>query len=319
VGIAPYAELDLAPFGDVLHVIPGARFDPYFSSVSRKTPVEGDTPSVGAFRKDAALEPRLAVRWQAASRLTLRGAYGSYRQQAAPEDLSAVFGNPLLPAASAQHLVGGSAVRILEKTSLETTAFFTMQDGLATRSPLPSPLLSEALVPSGAGRAYGAQLLLRQELAHGLSGWVSYTLSRSQRRDAPHLDYRLSDYDQSHVLTAVGSWAIGHGFEVGARVRTATGFPRTPVLGAIYDTRRDVSHPLLGPKNTDRIPMFFQLDLRVAKRWNTTAGELEAYLEVQNATNRHNPEEIVYSSTYAKKDYLTGLPILPILGARWSL
>ncbi|HVH43819.1 MAG TPA: TonB-dependent receptor [Labilithrix sp.] len=319
VGLAPYAELDAAPFGDVLHIVPGVRFDPYFSAVSRKTPVEGDTPSVGSFRQDAAIEPRLAVRWQPATRLGLRAAYGRYHQQAAPEDLSAVFGNPLLPAAAAHHFVGGQSVRIFEKTSLETTAFYVVQEDLAMRSTLSSPLLAEALVPIGAGRSYGAQTLLRQELAHGLTGWVSYTLARSLRRDAPDRDYRLSDYDQSHVITAVGSYALGKGFEVGARVRASTGFPRTPVIGAIYDARRDVSEPMLGPKNTDRIPAFFQLDVRGSKRWNTQAGEFEAYLEVQNVTNRQNPEEIVYSNTYAKKDYLTGLPILPIVGLRWSL
>lgn len=319
VGLAPYAELDAAPFGDALHIVPGVRFDPYFSSVSRKTPVEGDTPSVGAFRQDAAIEPRLAVRWQPVQRLGLRAAYGRYHQQAAPEDLSAVFGNPNLPVAAAHHFVGGSTVRVREKTSLETTAFYVVQEDLAMRNVVASPLLAEALVPIGAGRAYGMQTLLRQELAHGLTGWVSYTLARSLRRDAPDRAFRLSDYDQSHVITAVASYALGGGFEVGARVRASTGFPRTPVIGATYDARRDVSEPQLGPKNTDRIPAFFQLDFRGSKRWTTSAGEFEAYLEVQNVTNRDNPEEVIYSSTYAKKDYLTGLPLLPIAGLRWSL
>lgn len=319
VGIAPYAELDATPLGQSLHIVPGIRFDPYFSSVSRKTPVDGDTPSIGAFRQDAALEPRLAVRWQPTGKLGVRAAYGRYHQQAAPEDLSAVFGNPLLPAAAANHFVGGTRVAIFEKTSLETTAFYVAQEDLTMRSTSSSPLLAEALLPIGAGRSFGVQTLLRQELARGLTGWISYTLSRSQRRDAPDRDFRLSDYDQSHVVTAVGNYELGRGFEVGARVRASTGYPRTPVVGTLYDARRDVSEPLLGPKNTDRIPAFFQLDLRVAKRWTTAAGDLEAYLEVQNVTNRQNPEELIYSSSYAKKDYLTGLPLLPIVGLRWSL
>jgi len=320
-GIAPWVELDAAPFGDdVLHIVPGVRFDPYLSSVSRKTPIEGETPSIGAFSEHGAIEPRLAVHWQPARRLSLRTAYGRYHQQALPEDLSAVFGNPLLPTSSAHHFVGGSTLHLTSKTSVETTAFYTLQDDIAVRSALSSPLLAEALVPAGSGKTFGAQFLLRQELAHGLNGWVSYTLSRSLRKDGTG-DYRLSDYDQSHVLTAVGSYAFGKtGFEVGARLRASTGFPRTPVVGALYGTRRDISDPLFGPKNTERIPAYLQLDVRVAKRWTTSRfGEFEAYLEVQNVTNRENPEEIIYSSNYAKRDYLTGLPILPILGGRWSL
>lgn len=319
VGLAPYAELDAAFANDTVHVIPGVRFDPYFVSVSRKTPAEGDTPKIGAFRQDAAIEPRLAVRWQAERRLALRAAYGRYHQPAAAADLSAVFGNPLLPAAAANHFVVGSQLRFRQTTSLETTAFYTMQEGLAVRSTLSSPLLAEALVANGEGRSFGAQLQLRQELARGISGWVSYAIVRSERKDAPAAAFRLSDFDQSHVLTAVGAWEIVKSFEIGARVRWSTGYPRTPVVGALVDTRRDLADPIFGPKNTERIPSFFQLDLRATKRFTTAAGEIETYLEVQNVTNRENPEEVVYSSTYAKKGYLTGLPLLPIVGLRWSL
>jgi hypothetical protein len=58
---------------------------------------------------------------------------------------------------------------------------------------------------------------------------------------------------------------------------------------------------------------------RAAEYGRMAAGVFEAYLEVQNVTSRDNPEEIVYANDYTRKDYLTGLPILPIAGARWSL
>jgi len=318
-GVAPYGELDLSLFGDRVHVVPGLRFDPYFSSVSRKTPVEGETPSIGSFREDAAIEPRLAVRWAATSRLALRAAYGRYHQPAASEDLSAVFGNPLLPAAAAHHLLAGSALRLLPKTSLETTAFHVWQNDLAMRNPAASPLLAEALLPIGDGRSYGVQMLLRQALASGVTGWVSYAIVRSERRDTPGASYRPSDYDQSHVLTAVGSWDLGKGFELGARIRFATGLPRTPVVAALYGARRDVYEPVFGPKNSERIPSFFQVDLRASKRFVLPRGDLEAYVEVQNVTNRENPEEIVYAASYGSRGYITGLPILPIAGLRWTL
>jgi len=121
------------------------------------------------------------------------------------------------------------------------------------------------------------------------------------------------------VLTGIGTWDLGKGFDVGARVRFATGFPRTPVERALYDARRDAYTPVFGPKNSDRIPAFFQVDLRGSKRFTLPRGELEAYLEVQNVTNRENPEEIVYSASYRNKGFITGLPILPVIGAKWSL
>lgn len=317
-GLAPFAELDAALLDGRVHVTPGVRFDPYFVSVSRKTPAVGDTPGVGSFRQDAALDPRLAVRWQANDLLVLRGAYGRYHQLPAAEDLSAVFGNPLLPAASGDHFVFGSALKVFPKTSLETTAFLTLSDGLAMRNPVPSPLLAEALLPIGEGRSYGMQVMLRQELSHRVAGWVSYAVSRSERRDTEASPWRPSDYDQTHVLSAVARVDLGHGWEVGARARWSSGFPRTAVTGALYDARRDVFAPEFASKNRDRIPAFLQLDLRGSKRWTLPYGALEAYLEVQNVTNRENPEEVVYSTSYRQKAYVTGLPILPVAGLRWE-
>jgi TonB family protein len=317
-GLAPFAELDASLLDGRLHVTPGARFDPYFVSVSRKTPAIGDTPGVGSFRQDAALDPRLAVRWQANEQLALRGAYGRYHQLPSVEDLSAVFGNPLLPTSSGDHFVFGSSLKVLPKTALESTAFVTLSDGLAMRNPAPSPLLAQALLPIGDGRSYGAQFLLRQELSHRVAGWVSYAVSRSERRDSAVSAWRPSDYDQTHVLSAVARVDLGKGWEVGARARWSSGFPRTAVIGALYDSRRDVFAPEFAAKNRDRLPAFFQLDLRGSKRWTLPYGALEAYLEVQNVTDRQNPEEVVYSTSYRQKAFVTGLPILPVAGLRWE-
>jgi len=33
-------------------------------------------------------------------------------------------------------------------------------------------------------------------------------------------------------------------------------------------------------------------------------------------TDRSNPEEIVYDYRYAHKNYITGLPVLPVAGGR---
>jgi hypothetical protein len=143
-------------------------------------------------------------------------------------------------------------------------------------------------------------------------------LLRSERKDAPDRDWRPFDYDQTHVFTALGSYDLGRGFEVGARARVATGYPRTPVEGAYFDSRRDQFEPVLGALNSSRLPTFWQLDVRVAKDLKLGATDLEIYLDVQNVTNRANPEEIVYNANYSDKEFIRGLPVLPVLGARWS-
>jgi hypothetical protein len=120
------------------------------------------------------------------------------------------------------------------------------------------------------------------------------------------------------VLTLLASYDLGKGFDVGARFRYATGFPRTPVVGNSFDARRGIYEPTLGPYNSTRLPAFVSLDVRFSKRWKIASTELEAYADVQNVTNRQNDEEVVYSADYTQKRYIHGLPILPIVGAKWT-
>ncbi|HEX3594927.1 MAG TPA: TonB-dependent receptor, partial [Polyangiaceae bacterium] len=315
---APYAEGDFSLFSEHLHVVPGLRLEPLFMSVSRRFPKQGDGPSSGADVGDVSIEPRLSARFALTNRVTFKAAYGRYHQPPAAADLSPVFGNPLLTPSAATHVLFGMNVQLTALLSAETTVFYSHSSGLAVRNPSSAPLLAQALVPAGQGRSFGAQVLVRRELAHGLFGWVAYTLLRSERQDAPGTPYRLFDFDQTHVLTALASYDLGKGFDVGARFRYATGYPRTPVVGAYYDSRRDLCDPVLGTRNTDRIPAFGQFDVRFAKRWKLAGTELEAYLDVQNVTDRTNYEEVVYSADYSQKRYIRGLPILPIAGAKWS-
>jgi TonB family protein len=315
---APFAQVDAGFFDDALHVVPGLRFDPLFVGISNRQPRDGDNPGVGAYDSDIAVEPRLSVRYRLSKRASFKAAYGEYRQPPVPEDLSPVFGNPLLGASSARHLLGGGDFQLSQTFGVETTVFYTRSKGLAARNPIDSPLIAEALLGIGEGRSYGAQFLLRRSLADGFFGWVAYTLLRAERLDRPGAAFRLFDFDQTHVLTALAAYQIGKGFDVSARFRFASGYPRTRVLGSYYDSRRDLYEPELGPKNGDRIPDFWQFDLRLAKRFTFGTNELEAYLDVQNVTDRENPEEIAYSPDYSQRRYINGLPILPVVGAKWS-
>lgn len=314
---APYAEADVALFDDRTHIVPGLRFEPYLASVNKRRPSEGG-PQIGAFDGDLTVQPRLSLRHRFGAYLMVKGAWGKYRQPAPAEDLSPVFGNPLLGTASATHYLLGAESELGYKIHLEAAGFLSLSEHLSVRNPLPSPSVAEALVAEGEGRSYGVQVMVRRDLGAGFFGWLAYTLLRSERRLTPNHPWRLFDYDQTHVLTALASYDLGSGFEVGARARVASGYPRTPVVDTYYDSRRDQYEPILGAQNSIRIPYFFQLDARLSKRWKFTGNEIEAYLDVLNTTNQQNPEEIVYNSNYSEKKYINGLPILPVVGLKWS-
>jgi TonB family protein len=314
--LAPYAEADISLVDDRLHIVPGARFEPYITSASKSVPAVGSTPDVGTTREVAELEPRIAVRYAFTPEISAKAALGVYHQAPQPEDLSAVFGTPTLALSSAQHYLAGASFQLTPSLAVETTGFLSLSQELVVRSQEESPLLAHALDQTGIGRSYGTQFLLRQQQVRRFFGWISYSILRSERKDAPGLRWRLFDYDQSHVFTALGSYDLGAGFEVGLRFRLATGYPRTPVQGAYFDGRTNTYEPIFGPQNSLRIPPFVSLDARVAKhfKWGRTDGEI--YLDVQNVTDHSNPEEIVYNTNYTQRGYITGLPILPVFGGR---
>jgi TonB family protein len=316
--VASYAEGDFSFLEDKLHIVPGARFEPFVSTTNKVLPPAGNNPAVGYTREDAEIEPRISVRYAMTPRVGWKAAYGLYHQSPQAEDLSAQFGNPTLGLSNAAHYLAGGNFQLTETLTVEATGFYSQSFDLAMRNPDESPLVAQALLPIGKGRSYGTQFLLRQQQWAHFFGWVSYSLLRSERQDAPGLSWRLFDYDQTHVFTALGSYDLGAGFEVGARFRAATGYPRTPVTGAYYNSSTNTYEPIFGAHNSIRIPPFISVDVRVAKRFKLGRTEAEVYLDVQNVTNHANPEEIVYNTTYTQQGYITGLPILPVLGARWS-
>ena len=100
-------------------------------------------------------------------------------------------------------------------------------------------------------------------------------------------------------------------------MRYATGEPRTAVVGAIFDSQSGRYEPIPGPINGIRLPAFFAADVRGERRFAPRAGVRGAvYLEIQNLTDRANAEEIIYNADFTQHSYLTGLPLLAILGVR---
>jgi hypothetical protein len=317
-GVAPYASarIDVGP----VTLVPGLRVESFLVEGSRATPRVGATPALGFSRLTADLDPRLSVSYSPTPRVTFSAAAGLYHQPPDPADLSAVFGTPALGAQRAVHVSAGEDVRLGAGVELSLVGYHRLLDHLVVRSRLPDPTLAQALVQDGEGRSYGAQILLRRAPSAkgpvpGLHGWIAYTLSRSERRYAGDASYRLFDYDQPHVFAAVAGYEIG-GFRLGARFRAAAGLPRTPVVGSYVDANTGQYEPVFGRENTIRLPAFYQLDLRAERPFTWSRVRIVLSLDVLNVTFHRNAEEIVHRYDYTQTSYLTGLPLLGVLGAR---
>ncbi|NMO20619.1 TonB-dependent receptor [Pyxidicoccus fallax] len=265
------------------------------------------------------LNPRLAVRYGLTETVTLKGGAGVYHGPPIQDEPSLAFGNPDLRAKRSLQYGVGAEWQARPEWFVSGEVFYNALDDLVVRSDRTverdGESVPERLRNGGVGRIYGFELLVRRALTERFFGWVSYTLSRSERRDTPESAWRLFDNDQTHVLTAIASYKLPAGWEVGARLRFASGNPTTPVIGAVRDDVTDVFVPLYGAVNSQRLPSFNQLDIRVDKNFVFERWTLDVYLDLTNAYNNPAVEGIAYNYNYSESAFFEGLPILPILGA----
>lgn len=311
--VAGHAALDVRA-GRITATL-GGRADAWLLDASRLTPRVGTTPGIGTQTITQTLDPRgsIAVKLTDATLVRLDG--GRYHQARAASDASAVFGTPALGLERAWHATAGAQYQAAP-FAIEAAAYARWLADLVARDLAVTPPLAATLTQLGAGRVLGVQLTARLVGWRGVSGWLSYTLSRSTRRDAPEVAERLFDHDQTHGLVAIAGWERGP-WTLGGRVRFASGEPRTGVVGAFVDTRSGRFQPIRGPHNGERLPAYVAADVRAERRFVLASRTRAAiYLELQNLTNRANAEEIIYSADYAQKAYLTSLPLLAIAGVR---
>lgn len=289
--IAPYVEARLQ-FGD-LSLVPGVRLD-YFEDI--------DTLSV---------DPRLVARYKIDDQWLVKAGAGLVHQPPQPADTDEIFGNPDLGVQRGAQYSVGAEWRPLDFVSVDGTLFYKDLRALAVR--VDAPLNVDNV---GTGEVFGFELMVKHDFKNNLRGWMSYTLSRALRQNGPDVPNRLFDFDQTHILNLVMSYIFPENWEVGVRWRFISGSPFTPFINAIYVADIDEYVPVAGEVNSDRFPIFHQLDIRIDKTWVWDAWRLSAYLSLLNTYNQANTEGWNYNYNFSERSKIQSLPILPILGLK---
>ena len=301
---AVFSEFELRPWQGLL-VVPGARLD-YFSRIDEWT-----------------FEPRLGLRHGVGKSVALKGGIGLFHQEPDFGEDYPGFGNPDLRTEKAWHYSAGVEWQVARGLGLDAAFFYKSLRDLV--SPTDRTVLKDGVVTpliydnGGRGRVVGLEVLLRREFSDTLTGWIAYTLSRSQRFDSGGSEWRLFDFDQTHILTALGSYKFARNWTLGGRFRYISGNPRTPITASVVNATADRYEPIFGRVNTARNPAFHQLDLRIDKRWVFNRWILNTYLDVQNVYDHRYAEGLQYSYDYAQSKPQTGLPILTIFGVRGEI
>ncbi len=318
---SPISATTLVPVHEILNVFNiGAYVEAQWKPVARLTVTPGLRLDYWSPLIRLGFDPRVTSRLQVAQYTWIKGGVGLFSQDPQPPDYDAHFGNPKLGPEHAIHYTLGLEQGIYRGLMLEVTGFYkqlydlvTVDDNLVLRG---GQVVSERVANQGIGRIYGGEILLRQSLSKWFFGWVSYTLMRSERKDCATCDWRLFDFDQTHILIIALHAYLPRGFEVGARFRYVSGFPYTPNYGGWYDADTDVYSPAAGRVNTARLGAFHQLDLRIDKTFLFKRWLFKIYLDLQNVYDHQSPELNQPSYDYTHNQPITGLPIIPSFGLR---
>jgi TonB family protein len=261
------------------------------------------------------VDPRLTGRFELTSRTTLKGGVGLFSQAPDFAEEIAVIGNPRIKPPRAQHYSLGVEQMVGERLKVTLEGFYKRQTRLIVNSPVPG----ENLNNDGIGRIYGLEASARLRPTSKSSGFFSYTLSRSERRDHPGEAWRLFNWDQTHILTVAGAYRLGGKWDLSGTFRYVSGNPYTPVNATIYNANTDTYRPIYGAINSARSAAFHRLDVRLERTFRVKSGTIAAYIDVQNAYNRHSEDGRIYNFNYTQSKGIPGLPIIPSLGVRGEL
>ena len=270
------------------------------------------------FSRDAyldrnATEPRLGLDYSPNADWTFSAGAGRHSQPPAAEESLAVIGNPRLKPLQSNHVVLGATQRLAEGWSWRLETYAKTFNGYAVAD----PVLNYA--NGASGRARGVELLVKKDPApghlSGFSGFASVSVSRSRRTvDATGANFPF-DADQPVIATVVGNYKLNDRWQFGLKWTYHTGSPYTPVVGTNGTYPDGRVRPLYGAVNSERVPDYHRLDLRVDAQFMP---RFSAYAELINAYARKNVSGYSYSADYSTREEVRQLPLLPSVGLKYS-
>lgn len=170
----------------------------------------------------------------------------------------------------------------------------------------------------GEARAYGIELLVKKNKGR-LTGWVGYTLSKTERRieEINRGNWYNTNYDKTHDISVVLNYELSKRSSFSFNWVYGTGAPTTFPTGRLY--YNDQVIPVYSDRNAYRMPDYHRMDVSYVLKNREKPGRKlfwDLNFSIYNVYNRHNAYTIAFKedkdkpgNTYAEKTYL--FPILP--------
>jgi hypothetical protein len=260
------------------------------------------------YNTSAGLEPRLSAAFRLNQVSSLKTSYSRTRQYmqlasnssaGMPTDVWFPVSPNVKPQVSDQAAIG--YFRNLNDNMFETSAevyYKYMQNQIDFRdnANIYFNEKMEGEIRTGMAEAYGMELMVRK-VEGRLTGWVSYTFSRAQRKISEINDnnWYNANYDKPQNFSLVLNHDLGRRWDIGLNWVYTSGAPVTLPTGRWE--YGGVIMPGYSERNGYRLPAYHRLDLSATVQLNKGRNSRlnhELNLSVYNAYNRKNPFTIYF-------------------------
>lgn len=216
--------------------------------------------------------------------------------------MNGIFVNKSMSYIQSSHYVAG--IQYLPKNSLRFTVegFYkkyahypvSQQTGvsLANLGNEYGSIGSEKLLSTGLGKTYGFELYAQQKLINHIFYVASYSFIRSEFSGIDK-KYIPSSWDVKHLFSTTIGYKLPGQIDLGLKYRLAGGTPYTPFDLALSQQNyivKGTGELDYSRLNTERLPAYSQLDLRIDKRINFRKATLNFYLDLQNVFMQKYPD-----------------------------
>ena len=262
------------------------------------------------FSNDLSFNPRFGLRLKLSERLNINASYGIYSQFPPFYKIFLDKRNSELKASNAIHYIAGTEYLISKYMQLKLEIFHKDLKNL----PFSLTDTSRLYFSDGTGNVNGIEVSLTKKMSKDLYILLNYTYSKSIRKDG-NLSKRYDfDFDSPHIFNLMSTYKLGKWWDFSLTCRYSTGLPYTP-----YDltTRYQVNGKWYcekGEKNSERLPDYFRVDLRIDRRFIARNFNISTFIEVWNLTNHENVMSYEYSGDFLTKEPVVLFSMMPMIG-----
>lgn len=257
------------------------------------------------------LSPRLSLSYELTQQWTLSGNAGLYYQlppytALGFKDNDGLYANKNLKYMQVMETSLGLDWHLQDRLMISAEGFFkrysrmplSLRDdiALACKGDDYGTVGNEALIPTARGRAYGVETMLRWQIPERFNFVSSLTVFRSEYNSI------ASAWDNRFILNVSGTYNLPRRWSIGGKLSYIGGAPYTPYdeeKSSLVEAWNAQGRPYYdySKYNTERLPNFAQLDIRVDKSFYFHRCMVGFYLDLQNITGSRLKQQDVIMST----------------------